>query len=89
MFVFIGCAQYYLHAGWLFNVPRLRNKFTVVRSRILFFISHVLYIALQQESHKYIPRKENARPQSQFPHSCVCERFIYSQDRPTYFPAAK
>ncbi len=26
-----------------------------------------------------------ARPQSQFPHSCVCERFIYSQDRSTYF----
>ncbi len=23
------------------------------------------------------------RPQSQFPHSCVCERFIYSQDRST------
>jgi hypothetical protein len=26
---------------------------------------------------KYIPRKENARPQSQFPHSCACERLIY------------
>ncbi len=26
-----------------------------------------------------------ARPQSQFPHSCVCERFVYSQDRSTYF----
>ncbi len=25
------------------------------------------------------------RPQSQFPHSCVCERFIYSQDQSTYF----
>ncbi len=25
-----------------------------------------------------IPRKGIARPQSQFPHSCVCERFIYS-----------
>ena len=24
-----------------------------------------------------IPRKGIARPQSQFPHSCVCERFIY------------
>ncbi len=30
-----------------------------------------------------------ARPQSQFPHSCVCERFIYSQNRSTYFPAAE
>jgi hypothetical protein len=26
-----------------------------------------------------------ARPQPQFPHSCVCERFIYYQDRSTYF----
>ncbi len=30
-----------------------------------------------------------ARPQSQFPHSCVCVRFIYSQDLSTYFPAAE
>jgi hypothetical protein len=30
-----------------------------------------------------------ARPQSQFPHSCVCERFIHSQDRSTYFPAVE
>ncbi len=26
-----------------------------------------------------------ARPLSQFPHSCVCERFIYFLDRSTYF----
>jgi hypothetical protein len=30
-----------------------------------------------------------ARPRSQFLHSCVCERFIYCQDRSTYFPAAE
>jgi hypothetical protein len=36
-----------------------------------------------------IPRKEIARPRSQFPHSCICERFIYLHDRPTYFAAAK
>jgi hypothetical protein len=28
-----------------------------------------------------IPRKGIERPQSQFPQSCVCERFIYSHDR--------
>jgi hypothetical protein len=27
-----------------------------------------------------IPRKEISGPQSQFPHSCVCERIIYSHD---------
>jgi hypothetical protein len=36
-----------------------------------------------------IPRKGIARPPSQIPHSCVCERSIYSQDRSTYFPAAE
>ncbi len=30
-----------------------------------------------------------ARPQSQFLHSCICQRFIYSQDLSTYFPAAE
>jgi hypothetical protein len=34
-------------------------------------------------------RKGIARPQSQFPHSCVCERSIHFHDRSTYFPAAE
>ena len=32
-----------------------------------------------------IPRKGISGSQSQFPHSCVCERFIKSQDWYTYF----
>jgi hypothetical protein len=36
-----------------------------------------------------IPRKGIARPQFQFPHSCVCEQFIYSQDRSAYSAAGK
>ncbi len=40
--------------------------------------------ALQRKSHLCIPSLGTARPQSQFPHSCVCERFLYSQDRSTY-----
>jgi hypothetical protein len=35
---------------------------------------------LQRRSDLCIPRNETARPRSQFPHSCICERFIYSQD---------
>ncbi len=31
-----------------------------------------------------IPRNGISGPQSQFPHSCVCERFIYSHDRSPY-----
>ncbi len=36
-----------------------------------------------------IPRKGIARPQSQFPHLCVCERFIYSQDIARLFSCRK
>ncbi len=36
-----------------------------------------------------IPRKGTARPQSQFPRPCVCERFIYSRDRSAYSAAEK
>jgi hypothetical protein len=35
------------------------------------------------------PRKGIVRPQSKFPHSCVCERFIYSQDRSAYFSCSR
>ncbi len=43
---------------------------------------------LQRQFCLYIPFLGIARPQPQFsysPYSCVCERFIYSQDRSTYF----
>jgi hypothetical protein len=36
-----------------------------------------------------IPRKGIARGQSRIPHSCACERFIYSQDRSAYSAAGK
>ncbi len=45
--------------------------------------------ALQRKSHLCIPCLVIVRPQSQFPHSCVCEWFIYTQDRSTYLAAAK
>ncbi len=49
----------------------------------------LLVPALQGKSHLCIPFLGIARPQSQFPQSCVSERSIYSQDWSTYFPAAK
>ncbi len=36
-----------------------------------------------------IPRNGIARGQSQFPHSCVCERLMYSQVRLAYSAAGK
>ncbi len=41
------------------------------------------------ETHLCILRKGMARPQSQFAHSCVSERFMYSWNRSTYFPKAE
>ena len=45
-----------------------------------------LLAALQRKSQLCISRKGIARPQSQYPHSCVCEQF---QDRSTYFPVVE
>ncbi len=50
----------------------------------LFFFT-VYRTALQRKKHLCILFLGIVRPHSQFPHSCVCERFIYSQDRSTYF----
>jgi hypothetical protein len=62
--------------------PPLHN-----RSAILSFLKR--NGTLQRISHLCIPRKGITRPQSHFPRSCICERFIYSQDRSTYFPASR
>jgi hypothetical protein len=48
-----------------------------------------LFAALQKRFDLCIPRNETVRPCSQFPHSCICERFIYFHDRSTYFAATK
>jgi hypothetical protein len=37
----------------------------------------------------YSPKRNCAASLSQFPHSCVCELFMYSQNRSTYFPIAE
>ncbi len=44
-----------------------------------------LFATLQRQFRLYITFLGIARPQHQFPHSCVCERLIYSQDRSIYF----
>jgi hypothetical protein len=45
---------------------------------------HTLY----RKSNWFIPRNETARPRSQFLHSCICERFMYSHDWSAYLAAA-
>jgi hypothetical protein len=49
-------------------------------------ISEKVDLTLQQKSYLCLPFLGIARPQqSQFPHSCVCEQFIYSHERSRYF----
>jgi hypothetical protein len=57
---------------------------------VLLILIHAKYTAtLQRNFNLCNTRKVIARSLSQFPHSCVCERSIYSHDRSTYFPAAE
>jgi hypothetical protein len=44
-----------------------------------------MYSTLQRSFELCIPRNKTARPYSQFPYSDICERFMYSQDRSTFF----
>jgi hypothetical protein len=48
-------------------------------------LESLYHCTLQLKSHLCIPFLGLAQPQSQFPHSRVCERFTHSQDRSTYF----
>jgi hypothetical protein len=51
-------------------------------------VFHVIYSYTAKTKYRNfetnIPRKGISGPQSQFQHSCVCERFIYSHDRSPY-----
>ncbi len=59
----------------------------IVPSSLYTVIPFVLS-TLQTKSDLWTSRKETARPQSQFTHLCICERFIYSHNWST-FPAAE
>jgi hypothetical protein len=49
-----------------------------------FDLSWFTDLALQRKFRSCIPFLGIARPQPKFPHSWVCERFLYSQDWSTY-----
>ncbi len=54
-----------------------------IARRVIFDSNRFIYTA-KRHYRKFktnVPRKGIARPQSQFPFSCVCERFIYSHDQ--------
>ncbi len=53
---------------------------------VFFYIGKlIMQRTMQRKYHFCIPFLGIMRPLSKFPHSWVCEQFIYSQDRSTYF----
>jgi hypothetical protein len=77
-----------LCSSWLMWLNRFSDNCKGFK-KITTIINSILHTALQRKSHLLIPFLGIARHQSQFPHSCVCERFIYSQDRSKYFGCSK
>jgi hypothetical protein len=65
------------------------NGIVFVSECSLFTLCIIPQSTLKLKSHLCVPRKGTAWPQSQFLHSCVCARFIYSRDRSTFFPTAE
>ncbi len=86
-------------------MPLTRQFMIFVRILIFSFFNRIILIiteaalqgkeyainryTLQRRSDLCIPRNETALPRSQFPHSWICERFIYSQDPSAYLAAEK
>jgi hypothetical protein len=86
---FVLYSLYYLDVNmlvvlilYILNAGQICTKSTDI---MFSFTAKILYRKIET----YIPRKETARPQSQFLHSCFCGRFIYSHDRSAYYAAGK
>ncbi len=70
-----------------FNVETERRMF--VSPNVWEWRCTLLCVHTAQQFEFMYSQKRIARPRSQFPRSCVCERSIYSHVRPIYFPAAE
>jgi hypothetical protein len=67
----------------------LARKLTKMKGEKYYVITQLHHTVPKIRLMYCIPRNETARPRSQFLHSCICERCIYSQDQSAYFTAAK
>jgi hypothetical protein len=68
--------------GWRPPVRTTQHREAAI-IQLLILLRHHLYHTAKPKCRKLetnIPRKGISGPQSQFPHSCVCERIIYSHD---------
>ncbi len=64
------------------------NKYTKKNFRVI-FVTKVQTVGKNRLFKTNIQRNEIARPQTQFLHSCFCERLIYAHDRSAYSAAGK
>jgi hypothetical protein len=93
LFQFVPCSVLALanSSELLYHNVLFSFAYSTVQLFILRF--YVWYFALQrgntENSKQIFPEKEFCGLSPIFPHSCVCERFIYSQDRFVYSAAGK
>jgi hypothetical protein len=73
---------------YIFQVFKISKDFNFnpifVYVKIALILQYTYLCTLQRKSHLCIPFLGITWPKSQFPHSCVCERFIYSHYRSAY-----
>jgi hypothetical protein len=72
--------------GYFIIAPFLKG--VVLEVQELLYLQIVIKVVGQPLLHRS-HFNEKSFMYSQFPHSCICERFIYSQEWSTYFPAAE
>ncbi len=102
LFFFISVHVHNLHTSCCFyhddychfmTMAKVLYELTVLNKRMFhvnIIHTHTLYTLQRINTEnwkKNIPIKGIARPQSQFPHSCACERFIYSHNRSAFSDA--
>ncbi len=81
------CINYNTSIGNMSCNPHV-VPFTLLVKATFLHKSTVTWCTAKTQYRKFetnIPRKGIVQPQYQFPHSCVCERFIYSQAAPCLF----
>ncbi len=90
---FFGCTFFY---GLLYIfIISISSRFRSLRQQIVMLIDtriHLPFCTAKTQYQKFetnIPRKGIARPQSQYPQSCVSQRFIYSHDWSAYSATGK
>ncbi len=75
--------------GVLSSRPHYSSIINLLAANVLYLRTDCTAWAQYRKFKTNIPREGNVGRQSQFIHSCVCERFTYSQDWSAYSVARK